>query len=441
MIDLLNLKHSFISSADAYKRLALVVVCVALLLDNMIYMVIVPIIPMYFNPGNENSTHDHSQAYDMASNDISIGILFAFKAIVQLIAGPISGTLIDKYGYRHPMVTGLVALILSTIVFAYGRSYSVLIFARGMQGIGSAFADTAAFSLIADVYVEDHERNAALGIALAFVSFGTLAAPPFGGVLFDLFGKNIPFFALSSMAFIDLIMFIFLITSRIPSAINREFSNVEGTPIFRLMLDPFVAICAGALSMSNVSLAFLETTIGSWMRDKLNAKSWQIGFIWFPAILPHWIGVYLTVWLCKYHGTLVWAFAMAGLFLEAFSCIFIPFCGSYWSLIVPISAICFGIAIIDTALLPTMAFLVDTRHTSVYGSIYAIVDISYNVAYAFGPVIAGSVVTSIGFTSLNIVICIVTAVYAPILRRLRDVCTYKCIDEANNEDAVRDLSV
>lgn len=51
-------------------------------------------------------------------------------------------------------------------------------------------------------------------------------------------------------------------------------------------------------------------------------------------------------------------------------------------LMIPICGICFGIALIDTALLPTLGYLVDVRYVSVYGSIYAIADISYSMAYA-----------------------------------------------------------
>lgn len=51
-------------------------------------------------------------------------------------------------------------------------------------------------------------------------------------------------------------------------------------------------------------------------------------------------------------------------------------------LMIPICGICFGIALIDTALLPMLGYLVDVRYVSVYGSIYAIADISYSMAYA-----------------------------------------------------------
>lgn len=77
-----------------------------------------------------------------------------------------------------------------------------------------------------------------------------------------------------------------------------------------------------------------------------------------------------------------WLMAAGGLALEGLCCFIIPFSTSYQMLMIPICGICFGIALIDTALLPTLGYLVDVRYVSVYGSIYAIADISYSMAYA-----------------------------------------------------------
>ena len=72
-----------------------------------------------------------------------------------------------------------------------------------VQGLGSAFADTAGLSMIADRYTEEGERAKALGIALAFISFGCLVAPPFGGVLYEFCGKAVPFVILAFVCLFD----------------------------------------------------------------------------------------------------------------------------------------------------------------------------------------------------------------------------------------------
>ena len=52
-------------------------------------------------------------------------------------------------------------------------------------------------------YTEEAERSKALGIALAFISFGCLVAPPFGGFLYEFCGKPVPFVILAFVCLLD----------------------------------------------------------------------------------------------------------------------------------------------------------------------------------------------------------------------------------------------
>lgn len=227
--------------------------------------------------------------------DTGIGYLFASKAAIQILIGPIAGTVIDKVGYDWPMMFGLTIMFFSTLLFAIGNTYSMLFFARALQGVGSAFADTGGLSMIADRYTEESERSKALGIALAFISFGCLVAPPFGGVLYEFCGKAVPFVILAFICLFDGILLLLLM--RPMKAKEHEEGKVrpKGTPIWRLLIDPHIACCSGALVMANVSLAFLEPTISKWMDATMNAAEWQQGMIWLPAFFPHVAGKNFSV--------------------------------------------------------------------------------------------------------------------------------------------------
>ena len=108
-----------------------------------------------------------------------------------------------------------------------------------------------------------------------------------------------------------------------------------------------------------------------------------------------------------------------GLITEGCFCCFLPFSNTFVVAVLPLLGVAIGIAMVDTAVLPTLGYLVDTRHVRVYGSVYAIADISYSLAYAIGPIVAGSIVQTIGFTWLNILICLSNIAYAPVLISLR----------------------
>lgn len=413
----------------------------------MLYMVIVPIIPDYLRyvgawgkqetpeaPIANATVRSGSKPLhpDHHGQDQATGVLFASKAIVQLLVNPFSGALIDRIGYDIPMMIGLTIMFLSTAVFACGRSYGLLFFARSLQGVGSAFADTSGLAMIADRFTEENERSKALGIALAFISFGSLVAPPFGGALYQFAGKEVPFLILAFVSLAD--GFMLLLVMKPIKAQLKDYRNERppSIPIWRLLIDPYIAVCAGALMMSNVALAFLEPTISLWMEDNLTTDNWKIGMIWLPAFFPHVFGVILTVKLAKRYPQYQWVMAAGGLALEGLCCFIIPFSSSYKVLMIPICGICFGIALIDTALLPTLGYLVDVRYVSVYGSIYAIADISYSVAYAIGPIIAGGVVEAIGFTALNVGIAFSNLLYAPVLMYLKHIYDFKPLENEAN---------
>lgn len=434
------------------RRIILVIVCVALLLDNMLYMVIVPIIPDYLADLEiEQAEHVHVVIHSNSSNstnqgksnknnlDIQIGVLFASKAILQLLVNPLTGTFIDRVGYDIPLLIGLTVMFLSTCIFAFAENYATLFVARSLQGLGSAFADTSGIAMIADKYTEEAERSKALGIALAFISFGSLVAPPFGGILYEFAGKRVPFIVLAIVCLADGIL---LLTVIKPFS-NRTRENMPvGTPIYRLMIDPYIAVVAGALTVCNIPLAFLEPTIANWMESTMHSTKWEMGLTWLPAFFPHVLGVYMTVKLASKYPHLQWFYGALGMVIIGASSCTVPACKTFGQLIAPLCGICFGIALVDTALLPTLAFLVDVRYVSVYGSVYAIADISYSVAYAMGPIVAGQIVHNLGFVQLNLGMGLVNVLYAPALLLLRNVCQMKpSYSERDNllEDAPQGL--
>lgn len=411
-----------IQDPERQRRIILVIVCVALLLDNMLYMVIVPIVPDYLASLESESPTSKNSSNSTENFDVQIGVLFASKAILQLLVNPLTGTFIDRVGYDIPLLIGLSIMFVSTCIFAFAENYTTLFVARSLQGIGSAFADTSGIAMIADKYTEEAERSRALGIALAFISFGSLAAPPFGGVLYEFAGKRVPFLALACVCLVDGIL---CLTVLKPFSSRTRENMPVGTPIYKLMIDPYIAVVAGALTTCNIPLAFLEPTIANWMEETMDASQWQIGLTWLPAFFPHVLGVYITVKLAARHPHLQWFYGALGMVIIGASSCTVPACKNFEQLIIPLCGICFGIALVDTALLPTLAFLVDVRHVSVYGSVYAIADISYCVAYALGPVVAGKIVHDLGFVQLNLGMGLANVLYAPALLLLRNVCLMK----------------
>ena len=72
-------------------------------------------------------------------------------------------------------------------------------------------------------------------------------------------------------------------------------------------------------------------------------------------------------------------------------------------------------------MMPEQGFLVDIRHSAVYGGVYAIGDIAFCLGFAVGPALSGSLVQGIGFKPMLIGMGIICFIYGPFLMMLKDV--------------------
>ncbi|KAI1900920.1 hypothetical protein AGOR_G00054800 [Albula goreensis] len=426
-------------------RLVLVVVCVALLLDNMLLTVVVPIIPTFLynteykmedlSPSSNQSqqsqtafssilSHYDNATYvlrvsasnitDLASADapngsapnnsspeeadsceensdflaqenVRVGLLFASKALVQLLVNPFVGPLTNRIGYHIPMFAGFVIMFVSTI----------------------------RLGMLASVYTDDNERGVAMGIALGGLAMGVLIGAPFGSVMYEFVGKSAPFLILAFLAIFDGALQLCILQ---PSKISP--GSVEGTPLLTLLKDPYILISAGSLCFANMGVAILEPTLPIWMMQTMCSPKWQLGMAFLPASISYLIGTNLFGVLANKMGR--WLCSMIGMLIVGISLLCVPFAKSIYGLIGPNGGLGFAIGMVDSSMMPIMGYLVDIRYASVYGSVYAIADVAFCMGFAIGPSTGGAIVKAIGFPYLMVIIGIINILYAPLCCFLRN---------------------
>ncbi|TKS85141.1 Synaptic vesicular amine transporter [Collichthys lucidus] len=381
------------------RKLILFIVFVALLLDNMLLTVVVPIIPSYLynldestatvlknktlpQPGLPGAFHSIVSLYDntvrslgsnittrstdlvstapaatelpqnssdcpqstskLLNENVKVGILFASKATVQLITNPFIGPLTNRIGYQLPIFAGFCIMFISTIMFAFSSSYTLLFLARSLQGVGSSCSSVAGMGMLASVYTDDEERGHAIGIALGGLALGVLVGPPFGSVMYDFVGKTAPFLILAFLALFD----------------------------------------GGAICFGNMAIAMMEPTLPIWMMETMCAKKWQLGVAFLPASISYLIGTNIFGTLAHKMGR--WLCALIGIMVVGISVICVPFATNIYGLILPNFGVGFAIGMVDSSMMPIMGYLVDLRHVSVYGSVYAIADVAFCMGFALG---------------------------------------------------------
>ncbi|KAL5110168.1 Synaptic vesicular amine transporter [Taenia crassiceps] len=328
----------------------------------------------------------------MERENFRVGMLFASKSIVQLVVNPFVGPLTNRIGYSIPMFTGFLIMFCSTIVFAFGESYTVLLIARAIQGAGSACSSVSGMGTIATFYTDSKERTRAFGTALSGLALGVLVGPTFGGIVYQFVDKRAPFLMLAVLALLDGVLQIVILKPSIRPEQER------GAPIVRLLRDPYILVAAGALTFGNIGIAILEPALPMWMKEHMNADNWAQGIAFLPASVSYLLGTNIFGIVAHRIGH----------------------CKRLGHLIVPTFGLGLSMGMVDASMMPQMGILVDLRHVAVYGSVYAIADVAFCLGFAFGPAVGGCVAQSAGFSWTIWGIAIVSALYSPLLIFLRN---------------------
>ncbi|KAF6198756.1 hypothetical protein GE061_006778 [Apolygus lucorum] len=114
-----------------------------------------------------------------------------------------------------------------------------------------------------------------------------------------------------------------------------------------------------------------------------------------------------------------WLATLLGLLIIGACLMCIPLATNMYDLIVPNAGLGFAIGMVDSSMMPHLAYLVDIRHTAVYGTVYAIGDVAFCLGYCIGPAVSGTLVNTIGFEWMLVLIAFLNFGYAPLMFMLR----------------------
>lgn len=182
--------------------------------------VIAPILPLY--------------AHDMGASGLVIGAIFSGFALSRLFLAPLVGSFADRHRKKRILMAGLTLFIAVSLAYAAADSPAVLLFIRLVQGGASVLVTPVAQSYVGDITPVGQEGR--LG-NLYFMSMfmGMAGGPYLGGWLCDSYGMAAPFYAMSVLSFLALLLILFLVPDA-PAAAPRKGGRRTGlkrlSPIF-----------------------------------------------------------------------------------------------------------------------------------------------------------------------------------------------------------------
>ncbi len=153
-----------------------------------------------------------------------VSLIITVYSIVAILLIPIAGYLSDRFGRKAVMVPCLIIAGLGGAVSGWASwkmndPYIMILLGRVLQGIGSAGAAPVVMPLIGDMFDDDEQISAGLGLTETANTAGKVLSPILGAVL-AAFVWFLPFWFIPFFSFISVLLVFFLV--KVPKQEKEE---------------------------------------------------------------------------------------------------------------------------------------------------------------------------------------------------------------------------
>jgi multidrug resistance protein len=211
-----------------------------------------------------------------------IGWMVASYSAANLICLPIGGWLSDRLGRKPVMAIGLIAYGLASLGFLLTLDLRLFIALRAIEGIAAACVVPAAMAYAAD-HAPTGEQGRVLARMTAAENVGILLGPMIGGVLAEYLGVGSPFWVLTVLCGVCLLLLTRLHEQQRPHAAKPTARPTE--PWWQQIRLALGLGLAGRNWASGFSIGMYEVAWPLFMLS-LGSTIWQISLSWTLFAVP-----------------------------------------------------------------------------------------------------------------------------------------------------------
>jgi len=130
--------------------------------------ILIPVLPVF------------ARTFDVSALEAS-AVISVF-ALVRFVTSPLAGGLVDRFGERTTMTSGLLIVAVSSFAAGFSQTYPQLLVLRGVGGLGSSMFTVSAMALLLRVVATEQRGRAAGAFQGGFI-IGGVAGPAVGGLV------------------------------------------------------------------------------------------------------------------------------------------------------------------------------------------------------------------------------------------------------------------
>lgn len=310
-----------------------------------------------------------------------VGYMVAAFAITQLIVSPFAGRMVDRFGRKIMIVSGLFIFGISEFLFGLGKSVEILFISRMLGGVSAAFIMPAVTAFIADITTMA-QRPKALGYMSAAISTGFIVGPGIGGFLAEI-GTRVPFFAAGVLGAFAAVLSLFMLKEP-----TRAVNDTDAAPSllgsFTRIFSPLYFIAFVLIFVLSFGLAAFESLFSLFVDHKFGFTPTDIAIIITGSGIVGAIAqLVLFNWLTQKMGEI--QLIRYSLALSAILTFVMTIVGSYWSILFVTFFLFVGFDLIRPAITSYLSKIAGNEQ----GFVGGMNSMFTSLGNVFGPIIGG----------------------------------------------------
>jgi DHA1 family multidrug resistance protein-like MFS transporter len=249
----------------ASNRRRIAILSFALIVVMLGYGMVIPLFPFYIEM--------------MGAGGSDLGLLVATSAFLELLFGPLWGSVSDRVGRKPILLLGLLGYSLSSLLFGLSTELWMLFASRALSGVLSSATSATALAYISDS-TSERDRGGGMGILGAAAGLGLILGPAAGGWL----GSDslaLPFFIAAGSSLLALLVAALWLPESLPAEARGQAGRVRTIDLgslWRALRGP-IGLLMFLLFLVSFALTNFESIFGLYAAQELGYGPERVGTI------------------------------------------------------------------------------------------------------------------------------------------------------------------
>ena len=250
---------------NANNRKQIAILSFTLIVVMLGYGIVIPLFPFYIEKMGASGSH--------------LGLLISTSAFLELLFGPIWGSVSDRVGRKPILLLGLLGYSLSSLLFGLSTELWMLFTSRALSGVLSSATSSTALAYISDS-TSERDRGGGMGALGAAIGLGLILGPAAGGWMGGS-SLALPFFIAAGSSLLALLLAALWLPESLSVEVRQRAGKVRTIDLgalWRALFGP-IGLLMFLLFLVSFGLANFESIFGLYAAQELDYGPERVGTI------------------------------------------------------------------------------------------------------------------------------------------------------------------